>query len=98
MQQHRDELRALLAGSVEGLLVENVTLVVNEVAAVVPARPVTSPMEGKLRMLAVLLGTLLSVVSAGMVVMILRKRAPRRSAQVQSVRTATPPPVAKKAA
>lgn len=98
MQSHRDELRQLLAGSVEGLVVENVTLVVNEVNAVVPARPMTSPMEAKLRILAALLGTLLSMVSAGMVVLVLRRRAPRRTAPVQPMRTSTPASVAKKAA
>lgn len=98
MNAHRDELRSLVAGSVEGLALENVTLVVNEVAAVVPTRPVANPTEGKLRFLAVLLGTLLSVVSAALVVMVLRKRAPRRVAPVHPARTQTPPQVAKKAA
>lgn len=99
MQNHKDELRSLIAGSVEGLSVENVTLVVNEVAAVVPVRPVTNPMETKLRTLAAILGTLLMIVSGLMVAIILRKRAPRRVAAVQPLaRTATPPAVAKKVA
>lgn len=98
MQAHRDELRQLIAGSVEGLAVENVTLVVNEVSTVVPARPATSTMESRLRMLAVLLGTMLTLVSAGMVMMILRKRSPRKAAAPQGARTNTPPSVPRKAA
>jgi hypothetical protein len=80
----REELRSLVAGSVEGLEPAAVTLVVSEVVSTVPPRP-GSPVRSSLR--AALLGGLVLVLggAAACGLFWVRRRRTRRSA-------AAPPP------
>ena len=75
-----EELRALVAGSVEGLRPEDVSLVVNEVVSTV-ARPApgTSPAD-RLRYLVMGLAILVSLLALGLVYLALRLRTARATA------------------
>src|SRR6478672_6407375 len=78
MDQNRDQLRQLLAASVEGLSVENVTLVVNEVPAVVPQQvKVADPsVQNRLRFGLAAMGALLVAMSALTVYLVMKGRGP----------------------
>lgn len=84
-----EELRRLVAGSVEGLNAEDVSLVVNEVVSQVekPA-PGVSPAQ-KLRWLVVGLGVLVSTLALLLVFLSLRMRSMRSAAQSEKA-PATP--------
>ena len=74
VSQSREELRALVAASAEGLAIENVTLVVNEVSTAVPTpRAETSPLV-RLRVLVFGLGLTVSVLALAMVLLTVRLR------------------------
>lgn len=91
IRQARDELRALVAGAVEGLSPENVTLVVSEVASSVPA-PVPGPSPAtRLRALVVVLGAALSVLALGVVYMGLKMRRLRAGEGESSSHGQAPP-------
>ncbi len=85
----RDQLRALVAGSVEGLSPENVTLVVNEVATSVVSPPPQTSREGRLRILAFGLGVATSVLALAVLLLTIRMRQYR--ARAQAPKPAAPP-------
>jgi type III secretion protein J len=74
VNQQRAELRALIAGSVEGLTPDAVTLVVNEVTTQVHSPLHTSSPAVRLRVLVMVLGGTLSVLAALLVFLTLRLR------------------------
>lgn len=87
-----DELRRLVAGSVEGLTPGDVTLVVNEVVSTVPAPPRgTSPVQ-RMRWLVVGMSVLVSLLAVLLVFVAVRMRALRAKAVTAA---ATPPAPAK---
>jgi type III secretion protein J len=102
VNQQRADLRALVAGSVEGLSSDSVTLVVNEVSTQVSAPVRSVPPVQRLRVLVMVLGTALSAVAVVMVILTLRVR--RLKAQRVSSKPASQPkptlnaPAAKRAA
>ncbi len=74
VEQSKGELRALIAGSVDGLNFEQVTLVVSEVSTAVPApQPDGSPLR-RLRALVLVLGLAVSCLAVLMVVLTVRLR------------------------
>ncbi len=101
--QAREELKALVAGAVEGLTAEGVTLVLNEVATQVgPQRPEEGAGR-RLRAVAIALSGAVSVLALLMVLITLRLRHYR--AALEAARSAGPttkpvvaPSVARKAA
>lgn len=93
IQQQKAELRALIAGSVEGLSADSVTLVINEVATQVrPPPKVASPAQ-RLRVLVVCLGGAVSVLAIVMVLLTLRIRHWRAQAAKPKAAIAPPKPV-----
>jgi len=91
VNQSREELRALVAGSVEGLALENVTLVVNEVSTAVPTpRAETSPLV-RLRLLVFGLGLTVSVLALAMVLLTVRLRQYRDRVTVPAPQPQAPP-------
>ena len=77
----KEDLRALVAGGVENLSADQVTLVVSEVATTVPARPVTG--EGRaspLRVAVMALGGTVTLLSLALVWLALRLRRERARA------------------
>jgi type III secretion protein J len=81
LQQQRGELRALVAGSVEGLKVDDVVLVVDEIAlqpAAAPSAPLPSA-HGDLRGLVIALGLCLVVLAVLLIMLSLRLRAAGRA-------------------
>lgn len=102
MQANREQLRQLIAGSVEGLSAENVTLVVNEVQSTVPP-PVhgfSSGIETRLRIGLVIIAAMLSIVSAAFVFFVIRFRAskPRPAPPAPAAQAAASAPQSRKAA
>jgi type III secretion protein J len=90
----REELRALVAGSVEGLTPEAVTIVVNEVStSVVPEKRERLDTAGRLRLLVIALAAALSGLALGMVVLALRLRHLRRLGERVKAPAAPPRPV-----
>jgi type III secretion protein J len=90
--QQRAELRALVAGSVEGLSPEQVVLVINEVSTQVgPPVHTASPLR-RLRVLVMVLGGSLSVLAILMVVLTVRLRH-YRTAPVKPATAATARPI-----
>ena len=82
-----EDLRALVAGSVEGLRTEDVSLVVNEVVSSVPRPlPGRAPAE-RLRYLVMGLSILVSLLALGLIYLSLRLR----TARAHSAAGATPP-------
>ncbi len=88
--QAREELKALVAGSVEGLSPDAVTLVVDEVSSQVsPQRPGPSQVD-RLRALALGLAGTVSLLAMLMVLLTLRLRHYRRA--LEKARSVAPPP------
>ena len=87
----RLELRSLIAGSVEGLRPDDVTLVVSEVATTVPAPTKQPSMTKRLKILVIGLGFSVIVLLTVMVLLTLRMRALR--AEAEKPRTASPAPI-----
>ena len=79
--QARDELKALLAASVEGLVPENVTLVISEVSTSVPAPRLAPSQAVRLRALAIVLGLAVCLLALSMVLMTVRLRRLRSKAE-----------------
>ncbi|MHB8872737.1 MAG: flagellar M-ring protein FliF [Myxococcaceae bacterium] len=104
VNQGREELRALVAGSVEGLSIDNVTLVVNEVSTAVPTPKAEPSPLIRLRMLVFGLGLAVTVLSVLMVLLTVRLRQVRTQAAIPPAPAQTPPrpvvssPVARKVA
>jgi len=89
----KEDLRALVAGGVENLSAEQVTLVVSEVATAVPARPATT--EGRaspLRVAVMALGGTVTLLSLALVWLALRLRRERARAAEASKRPPSPAP------
>lgn len=85
----REELRALVAGGVDGLSADAVEVVLQETARPPQgAAPVSGP--GWLRLLAALLGVLAAAAAAGLAITLLRLRHATR--RVQALEAASPPP------
>jgi type III secretion protein J len=72
--QQRAELRALIAGSVEGLSPDSVTLVVNEVSSQVPPPAKSASPAQRLRALVMVMGTALSILAIVLVLLAFRLR------------------------
>ncbi|HEX4620577.1 MAG TPA: flagellar M-ring protein FliF [Myxococcaceae bacterium] len=90
--QQRAELRALVAGSVEGLSPDSVVLVINEVSTqVAPPVHAVSPLR-RLRALVMVLGAALSVLAILMVVLTARLRH-FRTAAARPAPAAPPRPI-----
>ncbi len=85
-----EDLRRLVAGSVEGLRPEDVTLVVNEISSSVAAPPAGASPTARLRYLVIGLGALVSVLALGLVFIALRLR--RATAQSRESSSATEAP------
>jgi type III secretion protein J len=103
LQQQRAEIKALIAGGVEGLSPEAVTLVIAEISTQVPPPPKMPSPAQRLRVLVVALGVAVSVLAVVMVVLTLRLRQLRvREARPRAPPTPAKPllaaPAAKKAA
>jgi type III secretion protein J len=97
--QAREELKALVAGSVEGLSPEAVTLVVNEVSTLVSPPPVDPSPLVRLRALAIALAGAVSLLALLMVLLTLRLRHYRRALEkVLSAPILSPKPVVSPAA
>jgi type III secretion protein J len=94
VQQQREQLKALIAGSVEGLRAEDVALVVDpvesRVALIVP--PAVDVV--RLKVVIVILATLLTLVSAVLIAgaLHLRRTMKRPAAPVAAAAPAVPPP------
>lgn len=87
----KEDLRALVAGGVENLSADQVTLVVSEVATAVPARPAPSaPGMSPLRVAVLALGGTVTLLSLALVWVALRLRREQARAAEASKR----PPVA----
>jgi type III secretion protein J len=80
VEKNRDQLRAMIAGSVEGLAVENVTLVVTEVSTSVPSPTASRTLVSRLRVLVFALGLVVSLLALVMVLLTLRMRQYRSKA------------------
>lgn len=104
LEQAKDEIRALLAGGVEGLSREQVTLVVTEVASSVPPPKQDMTPLARLRMLLLLLAISTSVLAVTLVLVTLRLRSYRDQAAAAQERPTAPakpvvsPSAARKAA
>lgn len=90
----RDQLRALIAGSVEGLSPEAVTLVVNEVATSVASPEPHLSHQGRLRILVLGLGVTTSVLALGVLGLTIRMRQYRARAAIKPAAPPTKPVVA----
>jgi type III secretion protein J len=90
VNQSREELRALVAGSVEGLALENVTLVVNEVSTAVPSPHAEASPLVRLRVLVFGLGLTVSVLALVMVLLTVRLRQVRAKAAVPAPQPQAP--------
>lgn len=99
MEHNRDQVRALIAGSVEGLSPDSVTLVVNEVASSVPAQPQeTVTLDKRTRIAMGGLGAMLCIMSLAFISYVFRQRLPRGSRKAEAAVVASNPPAMKKAA
>lgn len=99
--QQREQLKSLIAGSVEGLKAEDVALVVDPVESHVPAPPLETSDITKLKVITLALAVVLTAVSVILVGMTLqlRRMMKRRSPSSSASTVATaPPPPAKPAA
>ncbi|MBI3183616.1 MAG: flagellar M-ring protein FliF [Myxococcales bacterium] len=93
LEGKRDELRALIAGSVEGLAQEQVTLFLSEVESSVPT-PVRGPTPAaRLRWLVILLSVSTSLLAVALVVLTLRLRRFRSRVAAAATPPAPPKPV-----
>lgn len=86
----RDELKALIAGSVEGLAPELVTLMVNEISSNVPPPAARPSSLSRLRGLLVVLGVGVSLMGAILVALTFRLRAYRLELDVLRTPAARP--------
>ncbi|MFZ5467848.1 MAG: flagellar M-ring protein FliF [Myxococcota bacterium] len=100
--QIREELKALIAGGVEGLTAGNVTLVVSEVATHVQSPVAGSSPVTRLRVLLTAMGITVSVLAVVMVLLTLRIRHFRnlvtRASPTAKPQPSPPPHVARRAA
>jgi type III secretion protein J len=85
----REDLRAVIAGGVEGLVADQVTLVINEVTAATVAKSPAARTRPALRIAIASLGVVISVVSAAVVLVALRHR--RRTGGGPILATVTAP-------
>lgn len=86
----RQELKALVAGAVDGLRVDDVVLVVDTVTA--PSAPAAAATEPGLRALAAVLAALLSLCCVGLVLLARRVRRSTGTAPAPAVITGEKPP------
>jgi hypothetical protein len=68
----REDLRALIAGSVDGLQTQDVTFVIDEVATSVPPVPVPGSPVTKLRILVAVMGAALCLLAILFVIVVIR--------------------------
>jgi type III secretion protein J len=87
----KEDLRALVAGGVENLSADQVTLVVSEVATAVPARPGSTPGMSGLRAAMVGLGGTVTLLSLALVWLALRLRR-ERARPAEPLRKPAPAP------
>jgi type III secretion protein J len=88
-EQQRAGLKALVAASVEGLKPDDVVLYIDQVSTVVP-RPVPHPAEG-VRWLLSMLAALVTVLSASILVLVMRlRRHPLRGAEARGAAAPVP--------
>ncbi|ATB27862.1 flagellar M-ring protein FliF [Melittangium boletus] len=90
LKASREVLRALLAGGVEGLSPDAVSLMVDEVSTRVVAPPVAPSPLTRLRVLLAVLCLVITGLSVGLCVMTLRSRRDRARADVRSVPSPVP--------
>lgn len=91
VRDNEEDLRRLIAGSVEGLRHEDVSLVVNEVVSSV-ARPAAGPSPtARLRYLVIGLAALVSVLALGMIFLALRVRSAAAAAAAAEASTEPAP-------
>lgn len=86
----RRDLQALIAGSVEGLSADDVTVMMTEVSSSVPQ--VTAPPKNRLRFLVVGLGAAVCGLAIAMVFLTLKLRSAPATAQVPAPPPAVAPP------
>ncbi len=92
IQQQRDQLRGLIAGSVEGLHADDVALVVDIVGTHVAPVPADATPSVRLRVMVLILAVLLTAVAGVMVVMSVHIRRLTRRPSGRSTPSATPLP------
>ncbi len=90
INQTREELRALMAGSIEGLTIENVTLVVSEVPTSVRPRSLEASPASRLRALVAGLGLVVSALAVALVLLTVRARRARGELRGPPVPVAVP--------
>src|SRR3954466_5019193 len=100
VNQQREQLKALIAGSVEGLKADDVALVIDPVESHVQPIIVDTAELARLRVLTVVLASLLTLVSMSFVGVMLQlrraskqQRAPRPPAKVPATPPLPPKPV-----
>lgn len=80
LQNRDEELKALIAGSADGLRIDNVTILLDEIVPAPIKTDTRSPAEARLRAVAFVLFGLVLVLAALVVFLVLRLRAFRASA------------------
>ncbi len=74
LQQQRDGIRALIAGSVEGLKADDVVVMIDPVTTLVSSPAATEPAANHLKWVVLLMGLLLTALAVALVVVALRLR------------------------
>lgn len=93
IQQQREQLRSLISGSVEGLKLDDVTLMVDAVEEHAPLVPPGLSIASKLRAAIYVLSTLLVIVAGLLIVTTLRLRKARAQPGIRRSLTPRPIPV-----